>query len=487
MKHLSTFFRAWSDESQRRKKNRRRKIDTAFLPAALEIMDTPPRPIGRAILWVIVAAVIFALVWALLAKVDIVAVSEGRIIPRGRLQSVETSETGTVRKILVTEGQKVKAGDPLIELDPTYADADAQAAQSELATAYLQEARALALLDYAEGKPWVIKAHVSASASALEAEKRLVAARISEHKAKLQSLEARKSAANLAMSQAKNEIGRIDASLPILKRQLDNQSALSGKGYAPRNQTDELEVKYSNLKFERRTQIDEFFKSENEIGMISRDIEAQVYAFRAAASAELSEARAIISTRGAIVEKAERRKALQHLVAPVDATVNEISVTTIGEVAEPGKPLITLVPVDDELIIEAFILNRDIGFVKSGQPVIIKLEAFPFMRYGFLDGEIEHVSPDAVIDEARGLIYPARVKITGSSLRTERLQLVDGFTHSIDQGGHTENDAQASSLIPSFIQAGMAVTAEVKTGERSVLSYLLSPIAKATNEAGRER
>jgi hypothetical protein len=109
------------------------------------------------------------------------------------------------------------------------------------------------------------------------------------------------------------------------------------------------------------------------------------------------------------------------------------------------------------------------------------------MRYGFLDGEIEHVSPDAVIDEARGLIYPARVKITGSSLRTERLQRVGGFSHSSVQGGHTENDAQTGSLIPSFIQAGMAVTAEVKTGERSVLSYLLSPIAKATNEAGRER
>ncbi len=210
--------------------------------------------------------------------------------------------------------------------------------------------------------------------------------------------------------------------------------------------------------------------------------------------------------------------------------------------------LITLVPAGDELIIEAFLLNCDVGFVKRMQPLIIKLEAFPFMRYGFLEGEVEHVSPDAIIDEARGLVYPARIRITGSTLRTERLGLGANSTQNSVQGSNTSKregagspardlcDASASrdqiKNCPSemrgtageqaqvkntsdhevaddltkdkvwgrdvmehdelktalaLTQPGMAVTAEIKTGTRSVISYLLSPIAKATSEAGRER
>lgn len=125
-------------------------------------------------------------------------------------------------------------------------------------------------------------------------------------------------------------------------------------------------------------------------------------------------------------------------------------------------------PEGDELIVEAFLLNRDVGFIKIDQEAIIKLEAYPFMRYGYLDGEVEHVSPDAVIDEARGLVFPARIRITGSSLRA---------------GALGRDTATAEDLM----SAGMTAAVEVKTGERSVISYLLSPIARSVSEAGRER
>lgn len=254
------------------------------------------------------------------------------------------------------------------------------------------------------------------------------------------------------------------------------------------------------------SQMDEIEKSEREIAMLGRDRSALQEGFRAQASAELSEARAIISTRGTLVERAEHREQLQILYAPRDAIVNEIAVTTIGEVVEAGQPLMTLVPAGDELIVEAFILNRDVGWIEESQPVIIKIEAFPFMRYGFLQGEVEHVSPDAVVDEARGLVYPARIRITGSTLRAERMGLGrsgDGSArngrgiNSADNAGEAQGSdrdqedmvARAEDLTTALTvtQAGMSVTAEVRTGERSVISYLLSPIARAVNESGRER
>lgn len=501
MGHLSATRDAWKAETERRKTAKKR-TETEFLPAALEIMETPPRPLGRAILWLIIAAAVFALVWAFLAKVDIVAVAEGRIVPRGRLQSVETSETGIVRKIFVTEGETVTAGQPLIQLDPTYADADANAARSELATARLQEIRSVALLAYSDGEPWSITPNEDISPAAAAAEESLVTARIREYQEKLASLDNRREGARLAQEQAYTEVYRIDSTLPIIERQLEDRRELANKGYAPRLQVEELEERVTTLRFQRRSQMSEISKAESEMAMLTRDMARERETFRASASVELSEARAIIATRGSLVEKAERREALQTLTAPVSGTVNEIAITTIGEVAEPGQPLITIVPSDDELIIEAFLLNRDVGFVKTSQPVIIKLEAFPFMRYGYLEGEIENVSPDAIMDEARGLVYPAKVRITGSTLRAERLGL-ENITSTMKSRGSSEpadadrpnrdlrveqtDSMQDMNTTISLIQPGMSVTAEVKTGERSVISYLLSPIAKAVDESGRER
>ena len=195
--------------------------------------------------------------------------------------------------------------------------------------------------------------------------------------------------------------------------------------------------------------------------MIERERDSAGEAFRAQAAAELSEAETIIATRTEVLEKAEARAALQTLASPVDAVVNEIAVTTIGEVAQPGEPLVTLVPADAELIVEAFILNRDAGFVTVGQEVRVKLEAFPFMRFGHVDGVVEHVSADAMVDQTRGLVYPARVRLTQNNVRVEGA--------------------------PARLAPGMAATVEVKTGRRRIITFITSPIARAVSEAGRER
>ncbi|MEM9421258.1 MAG: HlyD family type I secretion periplasmic adaptor subunit [Pseudomonadota bacterium] len=461
-RHLKVFTHAWGDESNRRRKDKhRQRVETAFLPAALEIQDTPPSPIGRIILWLIIAAGLFALGWAILARVDVVAVAEGRLVPEGKLQSVEAAETGIVTGILVREGQRVEQGQPLITLDPTYAEADTSTAQSELNAAKLRRLRSQALLAFAEEEPFDPFLKEMAEGPAATAERRLAQTRMGELTASREALAARALAAKEASAQAETDIRRINATLPMVREQLTARRALIEDGYAAPLSMVELQERVTTLEFERQSQRLELKKRKAEQAMLHQEAAQTVGAFRAQAAAELSEAEEIIATRQDVLAKAERRAALQTLTAPVAGTVNEIALTTVGEVADPGTPLVTIVPAGNELLVHTFLLNKDAGFVTVGQDVAVKLEAYPFTRYGMLRGEILVISSDSVVDEARGLVYPARVRIV---------------SNDIERNGQ-----------PARLAAGMAAIVEIKTGKRRVIDYLLSPIARATQEAGRER
>lgn len=462
LNHLKVFSRAWREESRRRRREKtRQRVETAFLPAALEIQDSPPSPIGRLILWLIVGAGLFAIAWAILAKVDVVAVAEGRLVPMAKLQSVETAEAGIVTGILVREGQRVEKGQPLITLDPTYAQADTSTAQNELQAARLKRLRAQALLAHADGAPFAAFLAQMGAAQAALAERRLVQSRAAELNGNLGAIESRLAGAAEGARQAMTEIRRLDATLPIAREQLTARRALIEAGYAAPLSIGELQEQVTALTFARQSQRIEVQKIKAEQAMLRQEKAQARDAFRAQAADELSQAEEVIATRTDVLAKAERRAALQTLNAPVAGTVNEIALTTLGEVAEPGGPLVTLVPAGSELVVHAFLLNKDVGTVRTGQEVAIKLEAYPFTRYGMVRGEIVMISADSVVDEARGLVYPAWVRITSNDIKI---------------GGE-----------PAPLTAGMVAVVEVKTGKRRVIDFLLSPIARATSEAGRER
>ncbi|MAK59562.1 MAG: hypothetical protein CMK09_01155 [Ponticaulis sp.] len=222
--------------------------------------------------------------------------------------------------------------------------------------------------------------------------------------------------AKVALAESRATLNGINATLPLVRRQFEAQSALAVDGFAPRQRVTELRDRLTTMRAQIAAETESIRRSRAEASMIDADIAASRENFRATAAGELSEAESIIATRTEILEKAEARADLQTLTAPVDGIINAINVTTIGEVAEPGEPVITLVPAGRELFVEAFILNRDVGFVAVGDDVRVKLEAFPFMRYGHLDGIVEHVSPDAIVDQNRGLVYAAR-RSRGAILR----------------------------------------------------------------------
>lgn len=462
MAHWRVLTAAWKAESERRRSDAVDWREKAFLPAALEVTETPPSPVGRAVLWTIIGASGVALAWAFMGMVDVVAVAEGRLTTVGRLRSVEAAESGVVRTIAVQEGQRVQAGDVLVELDPTFAAADADSARIELATARLARARAEAILTYLATGRIAFRAPEGADPAAAAAERQVVEARIREYEARIAGLEARHAGARAAALTSQETVARYEETLPLARQQLTARQELERRGLAPRLRVLEQEERYIALSGELAAERHRADEARAQIRMLERERAQAVEAFRGEAAREKAEAEAIVATRTESLTKADQRQALQRLVAPVSGTVHEVSLTTLGEVAEAGQPLVTVVPEGEPLIVEALVLNRDVGFVRAGARTIVKLEAYPFTRHGSLEGAVEHISPDAIVDEGRGLVFPARIRLTRETLR-------------LDDGRRP------------VLQPGMAATVEVVTGRRRVIDYLLSPVARAVGTAGRER
>ena len=463
-KHLIALKEAWKAESKRRKQSHQEHLDEEFLPAALEIAERPPSPIGRAIMWSIISSLVIALLWSIFGWVDIVAVGEGRAVPNGRLQSIEAAEAGTVRTINVKEGTKVKQGDPLITLDPTYAAADVGAAVAEFNQASLAAARANALLSYISGKSAEIIPPPNASPAAVNAEKEVVRSRINSLEEKLAGLRARELGAKSAISSARSSLARTRETLPLAQEQLDARAELDRRGFGARLVTLQAKERVVSLQYDAQTQIQDIQRSQAELNMIERERAQTIADFRAQAASELSEAETTAMSRREAATKAKERERQQILTAPLSGTIMEVAITTIGERVEAGAPLMTLVPDGQELEIDAMILNKDIGFVKEGQRAIVKLETYPFTRFGYLIGHVERVAADSVSDEKRGMVFPVTIKIDSAKLTRENTQ------------------DKKLNLTP-----GMTASVEISTGKRRIIDFILSPVAKATSEAGRER
>lgn len=461
-RHWDVLCASWREENLRRRSGAKIWREKEFLPAALEISETPPSPIGRGILWTIVGAAGIGVAWSVFSFVDVVAVAEGRLTPTGRLRSVEAAETGVIREIAVREGQHVRAGQALIELDPTIAAADADTARSELATARLTRARADAILGYLDTGRIAFVMPEGAEPAAAAAERQVVEARIREYQARLQGLDARSVGASAAAAMTAENVARYEETQPLARQQLTARQDLERRGYGARLRVLEQEERYIALSRELAAEQHREREARAQISMVARERSQAIEAFRGQAAQEKAEAEAIVATRTETLTKADQRQSLQRLTAPVSGTVNEVSVTTLGEVAETGQALVTIVPEGEDLIVEALILNRDVGFTRPGARVVVKLEAYPFTRYGNLEGVLDHVSPDAIVDERRGLVFPARVRIRKRNLRLGPGEEV-------------------------VLQPGMAATAEIVTGRRRVIDFILSPVARAVRTAGRER
>lgn len=460
---------------------RPRKAETEFLPAALEIIETPASPLGRAIGGTIIGFFAIAIGWACIGQVDIIATAQGRIIPTGKSKTIQPFETGVVRAIAVADGSIVRRGDLLVELDPTSDDSDESRLAFELAQDRLDMARLSALLD---GQPGSFAPPVKTDARMALMARRQMEAQADEHAAKLDSLDRQIAQKQAESREVRAAIEKFEADVPLITEQRNIRSALLQNQYGSRLAYLQVQQQLVESQHELDGQKQKNEETRQALAALDRQKAETTAEYRKGLLTDLAKAEVAANEHSEEIKKSTLKRALRTLRAPVDGTVQQLSVHTLGGVVTPAEQLMVIVPKGTGIEIEATLPNKDVGFVHKGQHVEIKVEAFTFTRYGLLHGQVTSLSQDAVAPEdassdlrrsqrdvdaesgeaerqARQPTYVAHVSLATNAIRTE-----EGITH---------------------LEPGMAVTAEIKTGHRSVMSYLLSPLSRFKQEGFRER
>lgn len=463
----------------RREALRRAETELAFLPAALEIVETPPSPIGRAIGVTVIAVFCLALLWASFGTVDIVATASGKIVPSGRTKVIQPFETGVVRVIHVRDGQKVKAGEGLIELDSTMTDADRDHLKSDLLSSQMEVARLRAAVSGRSDPTEAFVPPEGANASMIEMNRQLLISQVAEHQGKLAALDRQVKQKQAERESIKAAIAKLDATLPVLSQKVEIRKYLYDKDLGSKIVwlTDYQEL--IGLQQEVLVQESRFQEAEAAVAALVETRAQTAAEYRRTRFEELTKAQEKAAGLAQDVIKAEKRAKLKALVAPVDGVVQQLSVHTIGGVVTPAQPLLVVVPLDSHLEIEAMVSNRDIGFVHEGQRAEIKIDTFSFTRYGLLHGEVINVSQDAITrdkpqDKPGDKVQGAEV----SSSEPKGQELSYAARVSLDRT-QMQVEEKLVNLSP-----GMAVAVEIKTGSRRIMSYLLSPLKQ---EVLRER
>lgn len=455
-----------------------------FMPAALELQETPPNPLVRWLAWTLIMLFVLTLFWAVLGKVDVVASAEGKIIPGSRVKQIQPLDKGVIKAIHVRDGQYVKEGDPLIELDRTITSADQARMQQELHNASLNLASSEALQalitdqQHADKKSLDKKGQgnkpVSASELKLVIDKKLnlSASEILLHQQKTweqwQQYLAQLSSLHSALTKAQSEkvanqetIKKLEQTLPMISKRADGLRSLYQKNMASEAEYLELEQQ----RIERTQDLATQRQIQHQLIAAINEAQQQINSLNADTSSKLlvqiADSRNQIATISEELIKARDLNDKQILYAPVSGYVQQLAVNTVGGVVTEAQQLMIVVPEDENLEVQVLLGNQDIGFVESNMPAEIKIHTFPFTKYGLIDATVTHISEDAILDEKLGLVYAMHLKMHKNTIRVETKDV---------------------KLIP-----GMAVTAEVKTTQRRVIEYFLSPLLRYKQESIRER
>ena len=459
-----------------------RSEELAFLPAALEIVETPPSPIGRAVAAGIALLFCVALVWAWWGTIDIVASASGKILPSGRVKVVQPFETGVVRAIHVQDGQQVKAGEVLIELDPTTNEAERDHLRNDLLAERLNIARLRAALSGGDDPLPDFKPPTNADPELIATQRQLLLNQVAEHRAKIAALLRQQAQKEAEHATTAATIHKLETIIPVIQSRVDIRKTLVEKELGSKLTYFEVLQLLVEQQEEFNVQNSHLHETEAAIAAI-RETRGQAAAeYRHTISDDLAKAEQKANGLAQDLIKAEQKTRLQLLTAPVDGVAQQLEVHTVGGVVTPAQPLLVVVPSGSRLEIEALVSNRDIGFVHAGQGAEIKVDTFNFTRYGLLHGEVTSVSQDAVIhDRQQDRPRERALGAANEGSEPQGQELNYSARISLDRT-QMQIDDRMVNLSP-----GMAVTVEIKTGSRNVLSYLLSPLRRYRQETLRER
>ena len=433
-----------------------------FAPEMVRMQDQAPSPLPGAVTYLLLALLSAMIAWALSGRLDIVASAQGKIVPQGFLKIVQPAEQGIVRDILVKDGDEVAQGQTLIRMDARLSDADRSVVDNELRLRALQLRRIDAEL---ESTPLERNA----------GDEPLLFAQIeAQYRARRQAYRDAVETENALLAKAEQDLrvameiqDKLDKTLPIYRQQAEGWETLARDGYAGKlmalerqrlylENAQDLKAQSHNVEGLRAS----IAQSKMRLAQITSNYRQQLHNERVEAETQRHRA-------SQELDKQQHRSGLLELKAPQAGIVKDLATHTPGTVVTPGAILLTLVPKGEPLVAEVLVSNVDAGFVHSKQKARIKVAAFPFQKYGMIDGSVQHVSADAQNSD------PSKVQPAANAAYRALISL---------QTGQADNPASRLPLVP-----GMLVSAEIHLGTRSVIEYLLSPVQKVVHEAARER
>ncbi len=410
------------------------KQEAEFLPAGLSLQETPDSGTLRWTGRIFMSIVLFTVIWSLCGQIDIIVNATGKIIPSARIKTIGSVDVASVKALYVTEGREVRAGDLLIELDSSSSDAEHDKAGDAVAHAKLQVARSAAMIDAVERlHAPQFNAVSGVTPGQWQAAQLQLEGQYKDFQAKLTRLE--------------GEITRYETALPLSAQRANDFKVLLADNTVSRHAWLEKEQARVDL--------------EGQLQDAKNQRSALIAQTRKEAHDVLIEGNKIIAAGQQDQRRAGVHSKLLKLTAPVDGTVQQLTVHTVGGVVPAAQPLMQIVPKENVVEVEAFLENRDVGFVHDGQTAEAKIDAFDYTKYGTITAKVRHVSQDAIQDEKKGLLYATKIILDKNSI------YVDGKS------------------LP--LSAGMSVNVEIKTGTRRVIEYVLSPLIQHKREALHER
>ncbi len=438
-----------------------RKEDShEFKPILAEIEESPASPLALTTFWIVLSVFVFAVLWMFMGEVDVVITGRGKVIPKGKVKILQPLETGVVKKIIVEPGDHVEKGQLLISIDTAMSEPELESAESNLSHLEMEQTRIQANLSktpfnvnlkskesHSENEQDALKTQQQLYRSAQES----LQAQLAAKQASLDSIEQQLQQTEVEIAQNESILTMGEAKERRLKAVLD---IIAKKDYEEVQQ----EIITSQKNIERLThRLDELTYRQREIGQEMSSIRQS---HRKELLTELSDKQKQISQLKARREGSAFTHARHQITSPVTGYVNELFIHTVGGVVTPAEKLISIVPETADLIIQARISNQDIGFVKDGMPVAIKVDTFSFQKYGMLDGQVIQIAKDSKISENDPSRQEEIYEVMINPL--EKQLMVEGVEQNI--------------------KTGMTVSADIKVGKRKIIEFFVYPLVKYLNE-----
>ena len=438
-----------------------REKETEFLPAILEVTETPPSPTGRLVMWSVLVLIVVALVWSFLGHINEVAVAAGKVIPSGQIKTIQVKNKGIIKEINVEEGQLVQEGDVLVVLDPTTTSADYDSLKKRAAYYKLDIQRLTAELTQ---QPFTPEEDPDLEAHDLAAEMALYQSRTSDYRTQRQSREdiIAQRIARLQATQASYE--KYAEVLAIAQEKEARLVELSEQNAISEFQL--LEQQRETIEYAKNAQseLDSLNSIRAEIAEAQQNLANVDAAYHKDIMTALVEAKKEYYSVIEAIKKADEDSRMSTIYAPISGRVYNLNVHTLGGIVTDAQPLMQIVPEDAKLEFEVYADNKDIGFIKVGQEAEVKVETFNFQKFGMYKAEVQEISADAV-NEPNDQIKHMKFKL-----------LLDPTSNDINVYGQ-----------PAKLEVGMNVSAEIKIKEKRIIDFFLDPFRRYTSEALRER